>query len=123
VVGLLAVSSLISSVYADGDPLERNKSFFEICTSHNYFCEKEDVTMTQNGFILPLWRIRASDTGPKKPPILFVPQLLITAIDLIYNGKDGSLPFKAVDEGYDVFIMDLRCGENGLTTSTIMTQK
>ncbi len=79
--------------------------------------------MTQNGFILLLWRIRASETDPKKPPILFVLKLLITADDLIYNEKDGSLPFKGVYDGYDVFIMDLRCGENGLTTSTIMTQK
>ncbi|XP_053673701.1 lipase 3-like [Anopheles nili] len=75
-------------------------------TKHGYPVELHRVT-TQDGYILTLVRIPNSD-HPEKAPVLLLHGLLCSSIDWTVQGPDRSLAFIAADEGYDVWLGNVR---------------
>ncbi|XP_049280497.1 lipase 3-like [Anopheles funestus] len=73
-------------------------------TRHGYPVELHKVT-TQDGYILSLVRIPGKSD---KAPVLIVHGLLSSSVDWTVQGPDKSISFIAADEGYDVWLGNVR---------------
>ncbi|XP_053663303.1 lipase 3-like [Anopheles marshallii] len=73
-------------------------------TRHGYPVELHKVT-TQDGYILSLVRIPGKSD---KPPVLIMHGLLSSSVDWTVQGPDKSISFLASDEGYDVWLGNVR---------------
>ncbi|TKY47925.1 Triacylglycerol lipase 2 [Spatholobus suberectus] len=65
---------------------------------------------TEDGYILSLQRLPAGRSGKKadKPPVLLQHGLLFDAITWLFNTPDESLGFILADNGYDVWLANVR---------------
>ncbi|KAK6134975.1 hypothetical protein DH2020_031259 [Rehmannia glutinosa] len=96
--------SLEASDYADG-----------ICKlmveTQGYSCEEHKVT-TKDGYILSIQRIPTGRSGGKtkgaKPPVLLQHGLMSNAITWLSNSPDESLGFILADNGFDVWLANVR---------------
>ncbi|KAL0344121.1 UNVERIFIED_CONTAM: Triacylglycerol lipase 2 [Sesamum angustifolium] len=79
-------------------------------TINGYKCQEFDVT-TDDGYILGLLRIpegRAGGGGANRPPVLLQHGLLVDGISWLMNPPEESLPLILADNGFDVWISNLR---------------
>ncbi|KAI3457628.1 hypothetical protein Pfo_014291 [Paulownia fortunei] len=110
--------SLESSDYADG-----------ICKlmveTQGYSCEEHKVT-TKDGYILSLQRIPTGRSGGKKkgakPPVLLQHGLMSDALTWLSNSPDESLGFILADNGFDVWLANVR-GTNYSSGHTSLSPK
>ncbi|GBP63909.1 Lipase 1 [Eumeta japonica] len=87
----------------------------QLITSAGYPCEHHRVTTT-DGYILQIHRIpagrraarRAGDNAKGKRPVLVVHGLLGSSGDFVIMGPERSLGYILADEGYDVWLGNLR---------------
>ncbi|XP_011100528.1 triacylglycerol lipase 2-like [Sesamum indicum] len=102
--GRTKLMGLDSGDYADG-----------ICKSRveaqGYSCEEHKVT-TKDGYILSLQRIPAGRSDGKKtgarPPVLLQHGLMSDALTWLSNSPDESLGFILADNGFDVWLANVR---------------
>ncbi|PSS33754.1 Triacylglycerol lipase [Actinidia chinensis var. chinensis] len=79
-------------------------------TIHGYQCQEFDVT-TDDGYILSVQRIpqsRAGAGGNNKQPVLLQHGVLVDGMTWILNSPDQSLAFILADNGFDVWISNIR---------------
>ncbi|GFS31087.1 Myzus persicae-induced lipase 1 [Actinidia rufa] len=77
---------------------------------HGYQCQEFDVT-TDDGYILSVQRIpqsRAGGGGNNKQPVLLQHGVLVDGMTWILNSPDQSLAFILADNGFDVWISNIR---------------
>ena len=91
---------------------ERNKTFEELCEENGFQHEKHKV-ITEDGYILSLWRIPGlieegdlSDTS--KTPVIFQHGLLDSAIGWMIHYPEVAPAFVAARAGYDVWLGNSR---------------
>ncbi|KAK4417887.1 Triacylglycerol lipase 2 [Sesamum alatum] len=77
---------------------------------NGYKCQEFDVT-TDDGYILGVLRIpegRAGGGGPNRPPVLLQHGLLVDGMTWLMNPPEQSLATILADNGFDVWISNLR---------------
>ncbi|KAK7327223.1 hypothetical protein VNO80_31588 [Phaseolus coccineus] len=77
--------------------------------AQGYTCEEHKVT-TEDGYILSLQRMPAGRSGEKadKPPVLLQHGIFSDASTWLVNSPDESLGFILADNGYDVWLANVR---------------
>ncbi|KAG4969257.1 hypothetical protein JHK82_034966 [Glycine max] len=91
------------SVIRDTDGISK------VAETQGYTCEEHKAT-TEDGYILSLQRLPAGQSGKKahKPPVLLQHGLFCDAIVWVVNPPDESLGFILADNGYDVWLANVR---------------
>ncbi|XP_066148930.1 lipase 3-like [Euwallacea fornicatus] len=74
---------------------------------YGYPFEPHQVT-TEDGFILELHRIPATDGDSPKPAVLMIPPLFCSSIDWVSRGPNVSLALRLYDLGYDIWLLNPR---------------
>lgn len=91
--------------------LETAKNPFQYLEEKKYPYENHTI-VTEDGYRLLLVRIKnnqnESSTNKTKPPILFVHGFACSFYDYLVAGPGISFGFKALEEGYDVFLINTR---------------
>ncbi|KAL3849364.1 hypothetical protein ACJIZ3_011246 [Penstemon smallii] len=96
---------------ASGSPVTRTNG---ICASavrvHGYMCQEYDVT-TDDGYILSLQRIPAGlagGNGLNRQPVVLQHGLFVDGVTWLMNSPQQSLAMILADNGFDVWISNLR---------------
>ncbi|XP_049938990.1 lipase 3-like [Schistocerca serialis cubense] len=84
----------------------------ELLEKYGYPCE-EHVVETEDGYILRMFRIPYGKASPlvpgqRKPAVLVQHGLMNSADDWVIMGPNGSLAYILADEGYDVWLGNIR---------------
>ncbi|KAL2523227.1 Triacylglycerol lipase 2 [Forsythia ovata] len=77
---------------------------------HGYKCQEFDV-QTDDGYILSVQRIpegRAGGGGPNRPPVLLQHGVLVDGVTWLLNSPQQSLALILADNGFDVWISNIR---------------
>ncbi|KAG8366782.1 hypothetical protein BUALT_Bualt16G0003500 [Buddleja alternifolia] len=77
---------------------------------HGYKCQEFEVT-TDDGYILSVQRIpegRAGGGGPNRPPVLLQHGVLVDGMTWLLNPPEQSLAMILADNGFDVWISNIR---------------
>ncbi|KAL0400170.1 UNVERIFIED_CONTAM: Triacylglycerol lipase 2 [Sesamum radiatum] len=92
--------------YADADGICKSR-----VEAQGYSCEEHKVT-TKDGYILSLQRIPTGRSDGKKtgtkPPVLLQHGLMSDALTWLSNSPDESLGFILADNGFDVWLANVR---------------
>ncbi|XP_051117268.1 triacylglycerol lipase 2-like [Andrographis paniculata] len=83
---------------------------FSAVTIHGYGCQEFQVT-TDDGYILSVQRIPAGRTGEKlanRPPVLLQHGVLVDGMTWLVNPPEQSLAMILADDGFDVWISNIR---------------
>ena len=101
----------VQGLFADPPP-DMTKTFEELCIENGYQTESYFVT-TEDGYILEMFRIpgkiEEEVTQEKQKEVLFFQHGILTSADcFVMNTKDKSPAFRAVEEGYDVWLGNIR---------------
>ncbi|KAK4347723.1 hypothetical protein RND71_034062 [Anisodus tanguticus] len=79
-------------------------------TVHGYKCQEFEVT-TDDGYILSVQRIpegRVGGDGPKRPPVLLQHGVLVDGVTWLQNSPAQSPAMILADNGFDVWISNIR---------------
>jgi lysosomal acid lipase/cholesteryl ester hydrolase len=79
-------------------------------TVHGYKCQEFEVT-TDDGYILSVQRIpegRAGGGGSNRPPVLLQHGVLVDGMTWLLNSPEQSLAMILADNGFDVWISNIR---------------
>ncbi|KAF2905645.1 hypothetical protein ILUMI_00535 [Ignelater luminosus] len=125
-----------SNIQLDGDDV------IEIIKRYGYPVEGYTV-VTEDGYLLQLFRIGSgihnsewdsdqndsqkdiknhnsqSDSSLKRPAVLLIPGIESSALDFVIGGPDQSLAFILADNGFDVFLGNVRGSRFGRTHKTL----
>ncbi|CAA0823483.1 Triacylglycerol lipase 2 [Striga hermonthica] len=95
---------------ADGDNAAPDGVCSAAITAHGYKCQEYDVT-TDDGYILSVQRIpqgRAGTASPTRPPVLLQHGVLVDGMTWVLNSPEQSLAMILADNGFDVWISNIR---------------
>ncbi|CAG0907624.1 unnamed protein product [Darwinula stevensoni] len=108
----------------DGHPHTGDKTVPGLIAKHGYPVETHTVT-TSDGYMLDIHRIPHGSSGPgKRPriPVLIQHGLLCSSADWLVSGPGKALGFILADEGYDVWLGNVRGNRYGRRHRTLSPQ-
>ncbi|XP_066262115.1 lipase 3-like [Euwallacea similis] len=79
----------------------------EFLDKYGYPFESHQVT-TEDGYILELHRIPATDGDSPKPAVFMIPPLFCSSIDWVSHGPNASLALLLYDLDYDIWLLNPR---------------
>lgn len=114
-LGFLAIFLSHQALGSTRPFLPREDAAGEMCSSaitiHGYKCQEFQVT-TDDGYILSVQRIpegrRSGGGGQKRPPVLLQHGVLVDGMTWVLNAPEESLAMILADNGFDVWISNIR---------------
>jgi len=104
-----AVALAATNIVLAADISDKDRDFQEICSENGFLFEEHSV-VTEDGYVLSLYRIPGmiGEETTSKPPVLFQHGLFASAYSWIFNYADVAPAFVAARAGYDVWLGNSR---------------
>ncbi|KAL9693307.1 hypothetical protein quinque_012592 [Culex quinquefasciatus] len=94
----------------------------ELISKYGYKVESHSVT-TEDGYVLKMFRILPREQPTmKKLPVLMVHGLLGSSADFVISGPNHSLAYLLADDGYEVWLANVRGSRYSKAHSTMLIQ-